>query len=595
MEKTAFIIAILTGIIFTSMCCRIDSSEIETAGMPKTHRESTNSQYGTYLAGRVAYMRHDLNRAADYYMRVSKDTPKTQMLPSVLYVMLTSQGRIDEAVKYADQAMENNDPSPFIHTVKAVYEAKHQNFNNVLNYIKHSDDELFAPLMTAWAYAGIAKYDAALNALGKMLKNPALRAVYLFHAGAISDYCGKNTEADKYYSLLLDLPKTELSVFPAQVIANFYNRQGNADKIEKVLQKMGDETNMMITLAKQQIKSLDSSSAPILTSPAVGMADALFGIALILQHEESIEQIPMLFASLAAYLNEDYDLPQIFIGNLWDNNKLYREANKAYAKVKPDQIGYYAAQFQIGKNLLMLKEYTQSEAIFKRLLRNFEPTQEVYITLGELMRATSRYRQSIRYYNESLDFFDDEKESWAVLFAIGIAYDRMGDYDAAEKYFRLADEHSPTEILKNYIGYTLIRQGKNIEEAFELLIAAYMEEPLEGTIVDSMGWAFYQIGDYERAITFLERASNLAPSEALIYDHLGDAYWEAGRKDEAYFQWNHAAALKDDSEEMDKDIVLQKIKNGKQPHIPVSYDRKKVEELIEKSGVLEREKYWSEK
>jgi nucleoid-associated protein YgaU len=34
----------------------------------------------------------------------------------------------------------------------------------------------------------------------------------------------------------------------------------------------------------------------------------------------------------------------------------------------------------------------------------------------------------------------------------------------------------------------------------------------------------------------------IKPGESVINDHLGDAYWAAGRKLEARFQWNHALA-----------------------------------------------------
>ena len=71
--------------------------------MPAPQAAATN--YGSYLAGRVAHIRHDLNTAADYYMAAVADTPDNQMLPNQLYIILTSQGRIDEAIKYAKIAL----------------------------------------------------------------------------------------------------------------------------------------------------------------------------------------------------------------------------------------------------------------------------------------------------------------------------------------------------------------------------------------------------------------------------------------------------------------------------------------------------------
>jgi tetratricopeptide (TPR) repeat protein len=79
-------------------------------------------------------------------------------------------------------------------------------------------------------------------------------------------------------------------------------------------------------------------------------------------------------------------------------------------------------------------------------------------------------------------------------------------------------------------------------------------------IVDSLGWAFYRIGNFEDAVKNLERAIDLKPEDPTINDHLGDAYWRVGRTLEAKFQWAHARDLKPEAEELPK--IEAKIANG---------------------------------
>jgi Flp pilus assembly protein TadD len=67
--------------------------------------------------------------------------------------------------------------------------------------------------------------------------------------------------------------------------------------------------------------------------------------------------------------------------------------------------------------------------------------------------------------------------------------------------------------------------------------------PNDGYIVDSLGWVYYQLGNYEGAVVELERAVELRPEDPVINDHLGDAYWGAGRRREARYQWKTALAL----------------------------------------------------
>ena len=62
---------------------------------------------------------------------------------------------------------------------------------------------------------------------------------------------------------------------------------------------------------------------------------------------------------------------------------------------------------------------------------------------------------------------------------------------------------------------------------------AVEQRPDDGYIVNSLGWAYYRIGNYEEATKQLERAIELKPEDPTINDHLGDAYWRIGRTLEA--------------------------------------------------------------
>ena len=85
----------------------------------------------------------------------------------------------------------------------------------------------------------------------------------------------------------------------------------------------------------------------------------------------------------------------------------------------------------------------------------------------------------------------------------------------------------------------------NLDEGMAMIKKAVDLKPNDGYIVDSLGWAYYRLGQYEKAVEHLERAVELRETSAdpVINDHLGDAYWMVGRKLEAMFQWSHARDL----------------------------------------------------
>jgi len=100
----------------------------------------------------------------------------------------------------------------------------------------------------------------------------------------------------------------------------------------------------------------------------------------------------------------------------------------------------------------------------------------------------------------------------------------------------------------------------NLDEGLEMIRKAVSIKPDDGYIVDSLGWAYYRLGQYEDAVTELERAAELRAGDPTINDHLGDAYWRVGRKLEATFQWNRALGLKPEEAEIPK--IKAKIENG---------------------------------
>ena len=89
-----------------------------------------------------------------------------------------------------------------------------------------------------------------------------------------------------------------------------------------------------------------------------------------------------------------------------------------------------------------------------------------------------------------------------------------------------------------------------------MIVNAAEQRPDDGYIIDSLGWAYFQIGNYEEAVINLEKAVALV-SDSVIIDHLGDALFYSGRKVEAVFQWKRALEF-NPSEELIK-IINDKI------------------------------------
>ena len=105
----------------------------------------------------------------------------------------------------------------------------------------------------------------------------------------------------------------------------------------------------------------------------------------------------------------------------------------------------------------------------------------------------------------------------------------------------------------NYLGYSLVEQGRNLDEALDMIQRAVAANPKSGYIVDSLGWVLYRLGRYEEAVVQMEKAVQLIAIDPVVNDHLGDVYWAVGRFREAEFQWSRALSFIDKGDDTGSD------------------------------------------
>ncbi len=131
------------------------------------------------------------------------------------------------------------------------------------------------------------------------------------------------------------------------------------------------------------------------------------------------------------------------------------------------------------------------------------------------------------YYTRAIALIDrPEEKHWTFYYSRGTCYERVKKLSLAEADLQKALQLSPNQALTlNYLGYTWIDHNRNLQQGLGLIEKAVRLKPDDGYIVDSLGWAYYRLGNFKEAVKHLERAVELRPEDATLNDHLGDAYW----------------------------------------------------------------------
>lgn len=532
---------------------------------------STNSLYGAYLAGRVANIRNDFPAAVEYYKIVLDKKPDNTEINNWIYVLMTAYGNLDEAAKYAQKEIDSKKFGVMAPLVVASYAFKHEDYAKVHEILKVKNDkvyhELVYPFLDAWAYAGENNEEAAIAAIDKVEdKGNDIQTLKLFNKGLIYDYFKQPEKASaQFEKIIKDFP-LEMSFRKLEVITDFYIRNNNIKMAELLSQKYVNDSSLSILLSdiKQRVENRQAAPQIAIDTVQKGVADVMFNLNVMFRLAKLDNMFAILFNGMSIYLNPDYDATKISMASVLESNGYDDIANTYYAQVKPDSGYYYIAQTRIILNQHQDHKLTQARDNLSRLLETYPDDAQLWSEYGNILTSLDDFNGAINAYHKSLDLLKNkEKENWSIVYALAVTYDQNGNKEKGEEYLLKALDLSDRDaIVLNYLGYLWIESGKNIDEAGAMVLEAYNKYPLDGHIIDSLGWLFYKIGNYAKAVEYLEQASDMNPANAVISDHLGDAYWRFGRKNEAEFQWRHALDLKEDAEMLDKKQVKAKIDDG---------------------------------
>ena len=147
---------------------------------------------------------------------------------------------------------------------------------------------------------------------------------------------------------------------------------------------------------------------------------------------------------------------------------------------------------------------------------------------SESVLLAARAAQSQRRYDLTIPLLEPlaaaADPSPDALFMLGAAYERSGRrHDAEQVFERLIEQVPSHHPALNYLGYMWAERGEHLDRALELIRRAVSAQPDEGSYLDSLGWVHYQLGDYDLARKYLQRAAVMLPGEAEVREHLGDA------------------------------------------------------------------------
>jgi tetratricopeptide (TPR) repeat protein len=291
----------------------------------------------------------------------------------------------------------------------------------------------------------------------------------------------------------------------------------------------------------------------LVAEPITGVADALSNMGEVLRGQgRPLNAI--FYTRLGLHLAPDYDPAWLALGRLLLTQEGPEAAVDAFGRVAATSPWYRTARIQMAEAMAGDGAVDEAARVLRELAAAEPEDARPLVALGDILRRAERWDRAVQAYDEAFTRVDTgaaDGELWRLHYAHGIVLERSSRWPRAEAAFQRALELEPDQpFVLNYLGYSWVDQGLNLERAKAMLHKAVEMRPEDGFIVDSLGWAYYRLEEYDKAVTYLERAVALEPGDPVINDHLGDAYWRVGREREARYQWERALILDPEPEEI---------------------------------------------
>ena len=254
-------------------------------------------------------------------------------------------------------------------------------------------------------------------------------------------------------------------------------------------------------------------------------------------------QIALAYLRLLLRLDPDRDDAWVMVGDIMQAGGDTQSARAAYSRPKASSADYIDAQGKLAWTYEQADDHATALKIATAAAAAGDP--DAQLTLADLLRANERYADSVAILDKLIK--DAPAPDWRLYFGRAVALEKLDRWNEAETDLQAALKLRPDEPeLLNYLGYSWIDRGVHLKEALAMVEKAVGANPHSGAMVDSLGWAYFRLGDYKQAVEKLEQAVELDAGDPEVNDHLGDAYWKVGRRDEALFQWRRVLTLKPD-------------------------------------------------
>ena len=518
-----------------------------------------------YFSGILAVNDNQFQKSYNYLKSLNNLEDSHYPYSQYFHYSLVALKKFKEATKYSKKLEEKKIDNFESNLVSAVYYLERKDFDKASLYFEKlknksqpgSIQNLLSESLNSWAnFKNTNNLDSALN----LLKNVPKKFENLKNIQTTFAYCHFDSDlTDTVFKKLTSRSDINYSRY-FFFHANYLVSKKKEKKAQEILQFSLNlhPKNLILNQLKTDLeqKKVFNNQFNCKDSTHV-LAEIFYIVANSLSSQQNY-LASNFYLNLAKYLNPNFISYEALIAKNFFIINEYDEAKKIYNEIQEHGSIYsWHASKQIAS--ILTKQEKKKEAIIF-LEKNFKkiksPTIYEIFDYADFLKNHEKYEESIKYYSKVISKINKKHTLYGqVLDGRGVAYERTDQWNKAENDLLNSLSVSPDDAyVINYLAYSWIEKGINIEKSLNMLKKANELKPNDGYIIDSLGWALFKLNKYEEAKKYLQLAVRFMASDPVVNDHYADSLWMNNNPLQARYYWNYVLKLEKTEEKLKKEI-----------------------------------------
>ena len=517
---------------------------------------------GAYLIARQADRSSDFSAAANAYLQAMRGDATNPVLIDGAIGALIGAGQMDRAVPVARLMTRTRGKSRNVDLVLLADHLRSGLYDRALELLEARTIIGDAPdaLFEGWAHFGAGRTAEAFTVFDRVARIDGVAPLARFSAALALAASGDHAAADAaLVAFEADYGASRRSILArVQILSTLGQNAAARALLDKAY---GPAAEAEIDDLRARLDAGETIAFDIVRTAADGAAEVFLALAAAVEGEGDDRQT-LAFVRFAQFMRPDHVAATLFAAAALSALKQWDLAIAAFEAVPEESPARFAARLGRAEVLSLSGRIEGALEEFRALAALHPESVTVHVAAGDLLRRESRFAEAAQAYGRAIVLIDaPEPRHWALFYSRAIAHERAKQWAAAEPDFRKALELSPDQPqVLNYLGYSFLEMGTNLDEAMAMIENAVAQRPEDGHIVDSLAWGLFLLGRYDEAVVPMERAALLMPVDPIVTDHLGDVYWAVGRKREAEFQWRRALSFNPEPDEVER--IRRKLEVG---------------------------------